>query len=108
MRLSKGTFLSLVAAASLAGASTEVFAGKAGFEKCHGIAKKGMNDCGANGHACGGYAKTDGDKNEWVYVKEGTCKKIVGGSLTSPEKQKKMKKLHPKKMQKPLPKKMKK
>jgi len=54
-------------------------AGKEGYEKCQGIAKAGMNDCGANGHACAGYAKVDNDKNEWIYVPEGTCEKIAGG-----------------------------
>ena len=36
--------------------------------KCKGIAKKGQNDCGANGHDCGGMAKVDNDPNEWVYL----------------------------------------
>ena len=44
--------------------------------KCAGIAKKGMNDCGANGHACAGLAKVDNDPNEWVYVPKGVCQKI--------------------------------
>ena len=52
--------------------------------KCAGIAKAGQNDCGANGHGCAGYAKTDGDANEWVYVPEGTCDKIVGGTVAEP------------------------
>ena len=47
--------------------------------KCKGIAKKGQNDCGANGHSCGGQAKKDSDPNEWIYVPEGVCKKISGG-----------------------------
>ncbi len=60
-------------------------AGKEGYEKCQGIAKAGKNDCGANGHGCAGYAKVDGDKNEWVYVPEGTCEKIVGGVVKAPK-----------------------
>lgn len=56
-------------------------AGKEGYEKCQGIAKAGQNDCGANGHACAGYAEVDGDANEWVFVPEGTCDKIVGGTV---------------------------
>ena len=48
-------------------------------EKCAGIARKGLNDCGANGHACGGYATVDGDPNEWIYVPTGMCGKIKGG-----------------------------
>lgn len=54
-------------------------AGKEGMEKCQGIAKAGMNDCGANGHGCAGMAETDGDANEWIFVPKGTCEKIVGG-----------------------------
>ena len=60
-------------------------AGKEGFEKCQGIAKAGQNDCGANGHACAGYAAVDGDANEWIYVPEGTCDKIVGGTVKAPK-----------------------
>jgi len=47
--------------------------------KCRGIAKKGANDCGANGHDCANQAKVDNDKKEWVYVPKGVCKKIAGG-----------------------------
>ncbi|RKZ37435.1 MAG: DUF2282 domain-containing protein [Gammaproteobacteria bacterium] len=71
--------LASILAMGLSMVSTSAIAGKAGFEKCAGIAKAGMNDCGANDHACGGAAKTDGDPEEWIYVPEGTCKKIVGG-----------------------------
>jgi uncharacterized membrane protein len=50
--------------------------------KCAGIAKKGQNHCGANGHTCGGKAKADFDKNEWIYVRKEVCKatpgKVVG------------------------------
>ncbi len=54
---------------------------QSGMEKCAGIARKAMNDCGANGHACGGLAAVDGDPNEWVYVPIGSCEKIVNGRL---------------------------
>ena len=47
--------------------------------KCKGIAKKGQNDCGANGHPCSGHATKSGDPNEWIFVPEGVCEKIVGG-----------------------------
>ena len=47
--------------------------------KCKGVAKKGQNDCGANGHACGGKAVKDNDPNEWIYVPAGVCEKIAGG-----------------------------
>lgn len=61
--------------------STEARAAKPGFEKCEGIAKKAMNDCGTSKHACAGMASKDGDKEEWLYVPEGTCNKIVGGTV---------------------------
>ena len=49
--------------------------------KCKGIAKKGMNDCGAFGHACAGKAAKDNDPNEWIYVPKGLCEKIAGGTV---------------------------
>ena len=51
------------------------------LEKCAGVVKKGKNDCGANGHSCGGQAKKDNDPNEWVYMPEGLCEKITGGKV---------------------------
>lgn len=54
---------------------------KEGSEKCYGIVKAGMNDCGANGHSCAGQSATDGDKSEWLSLPKGTCERIVGGSL---------------------------
>lgn len=61
--------------------SAEVMAGKKGFEKCAGIVKTGMNDCGTSKHGCSGQAKRDSDPKEWIYVPAGTCKKIVGSTL---------------------------
>ncbi len=51
------------------------------WEKCAGIAKAGKNDCGAldGSHGCAGQSKLDNSDNEWVYVPEGSCEKIVGG-----------------------------
>jgi len=68
-----------VLALGLSTISTSAVAGKPGFEKCAGIVKAGMNDCGTSKHGCGGVAKTDGDPEEWIYVPKGTCKKIVDG-----------------------------
>lgn len=45
-----------------------------------------MNDCGTSKHACGGMATKDGDKEEGVYVPEGTCNKIVGGTVKAAKK----------------------
>jgi len=58
------------------------------MEKCAGIVKAGQNDCGANGHACGGLSKTDGDPNEWMALPKGTCDKIVGAKVVGTEKTK--------------------
>lgn len=81
--MKKTTALNSIAATSILAAavlltSNAAMAGKPGMEKCLGVAKAGMNDCGANGHTCAGHAKTDADANEWVYVPEGSCEKIVG------------------------------
>jgi uncharacterized membrane protein len=53
-----------------------------GYEKCYGIAKAGMNDCGSSTEACAGQSKEDGAKNAWLGLPKGTCNKIVGGSTT--------------------------
>ena len=65
----KTRFNSLLAGLVILGlstVSTSVFAGKPGFEKCAGIVKIGMNDCGTSKHWCGGMAVTDGDPEEWI------------------------------------------
>ena len=51
--------------------------------KCAGIAKKGKNHCGANGHSCNGLSAKDPkikdfDKNEWVYVRKEVCDATPG------------------------------
>ena len=55
------------------------------WEKCAGIAKAGLNDCGAldGKHACAGQAIMDNDDDEWVYVPKGTCTKITGGVVAA-------------------------
>ena len=71
-----------VIALGMAGMSADALAGKPGHEKCAGIVKAGMNDCGNKPlHDCANQAAKDGDPNEWIYVPEGTCKKIVGARL---------------------------
>jgi len=50
-------------------------------EKCMGIARAGMNDCGTSLHSCAGQATVDNDPEEWVYVPTGTCEKLVGGKV---------------------------
>jgi uncharacterized membrane protein len=51
-------------------------------EKCYGIAKAGKNDCASTGNSsCAGTSKINGDPKAWLYVAEGYCDRIVGGSL---------------------------
>jgi len=90
----KSVTMSALALALAFGLATSgnVFAAKKGFEKCYGVAKAGMNDCGAKGHACSGQAKKDGDPKEWVYVPKGTCKKLAGGKVKDMKKEMKEKK----------------
>jgi uncharacterized membrane protein len=55
------------------------------WEKCAGVAKKGMNDCGSldGKHSCSKKAVKDNDPNEWVYVPQGTCDKLTGGKVVA-------------------------
>ncbi len=86
-KLALATAMTGVLAVGIAtlGSNQEALAGKEGMEKCAGIVKQGMNDCGANGHDCAGKAAVDSDPNEWIYVPEGTCEKIVGARIYVPE-----------------------
>lgn len=53
-------------------------------EKCYGIAKAGANDCASTGNnSCGGTSKRAGDAKAWMFVPEGYCERIVGGSKTA-------------------------
>lgn len=91
--MKKTSFLATAAIGSILalGLTSGVVAGdddkEAEMEKCAGIVKAKMNDCGANGHACGGKAKVDSDPNEWIKVPKGTCDKIVGGTVVEEEKE---------------------
>lgn len=74
-----------IGAVMMAGSANAVPDNPKQWEKCAGIAKQGMNDCGSldGKHGCAGQAKMDNDKNEWVYVPEGTCTKITGGVVAA-------------------------
>lgn len=81
----KALFVSTAVAGLLAlTLGNPAMAAKDGFEKCAGIVKAGKNDCGTSQHACAGQAKKDGDKEEWAYVPNGTCDKLVGATLYKP------------------------
>jgi uncharacterized membrane protein len=48
------------------------------------VAKAGKNDCAAGpGTSCAGTSTVDAQGNAWMLVLEGTCEKIVGGSLVA-------------------------
>ena len=54
------------------------------MEKCYGVAKAGMNDCGSKkaGHSCAGHAGKDNDANDFIAVPKGTCGKIANGMVS--------------------------
>lgn len=74
-----------VATMSMAATQDAEAAAPAGKEKCYGVVKAGMNDCGSldGAHSCAKQAKVDGDNNEWVLVPKGLCHKLVGGKLAA-------------------------
>ncbi|HEV8645376.1 MAG TPA: DUF2282 domain-containing protein [Burkholderiales bacterium] len=74
---------SAIASLLALGVSGTALAAKEGMEKCGGIVKAGMNDCGTAKHSCAGQATKNGDKEEWVYLPQGTCEKIVGAALVA-------------------------
>jgi len=63
------------------GMSSNALAAKKGMEKCAGIVKAGMNDCGTAKHSCAGQGTVTGASDEWVYVAKGSCEKIVDGMI---------------------------
>jgi uncharacterized membrane protein len=63
------------------GVAGTAVAGEKKPEKCYGVVKAGKNDCQTSSHACAGQNKADGEAQSWIYLPQGTCEKIVGGSL---------------------------
>ncbi len=84
-KLALATAMTGVLAVGIAtlGNNQEAVAGKPGMEKCAGIVKAGMNDCGTSKHDCAGKSTISRDAEEWIYVPIGTCKKIAGGTIKS-------------------------
>ncbi|MGV6817891.1 MAG: BufA1 family periplasmic bufferin-type metallophore [Thiotrichales bacterium] len=80
-KLATSAAIAGVLALGLATTAQQAHAGKPGMEKCMGIVKAGMNDCGTSKHGCAGKAAMDNDPEEWVYVPIGTCEKISGASV---------------------------
>lgn len=63
-------------------------ASAASKEKCYGVVKAGKNDCATKTSSCVGSSKTDGQKDAFIAVPKGLCKKLVGGSLSDDAKKK--------------------
>jgi uncharacterized membrane protein len=50
-------------------------------EKCYGIARVGQNDCASTGNNdCAGTSTKADDLRAWIYVPEGYCDRIQGGT----------------------------
>ena len=66
--------------------STAALADHTGMEQCAGIVKAGKNDCATSTNACHGHAATDANPEAWIYLPQGTCERLVGGSLAPAKK----------------------
>lgn len=53
-------------------------------ERCYGVVRAGKNDCGTAKHACAGRAAQHAQRDEWLMLPNGTCDKIVGGTVRPP------------------------
>jgi uncharacterized membrane protein len=78
-----GAILALLATAASAQVHPEKPTYK--YEKCYGVARAGMNDCFFASNACAGTVAKDNDPKAWIYVPQGTCKKITGGTTEPPK-----------------------
>lgn len=69
-------------ALGIAATSDEAAAEKKEMEKCYGVVKAGHNDCASasGSHSCAGHATEDASGEEWIYLPEGTCERLAGGS----------------------------
>ena len=77
------TLAAAVAAPSVLSAQAPVPAPSFKAEKCYGLAKAGQNDCASAGNnSCGGTSRISSDPKAWIYVPEGYCDRLVGGSKT--------------------------
>jgi len=55
------------------------------YEKCYSVARAAQNDCFFAANSCAGTSVRDDDPRAWIYVPQGTCKKISGGTLEPPK-----------------------
>jgi len=76
----------IVAGLTLASTSSIAKTKKVTMEKCYGVAAAGQNDCAAGpGTSCAGTSTMDDQSNAWLYIPEGSCEKLTGGSLEAME-----------------------
>lgn len=81
--MKKDKLLMVAALAGLMSGAPAIQAAEDNRDTCKGVSPSGSNSCGANNHACGGYARKDWDKEEWVYVNKGGCK-LVQDAMKNP------------------------
>ena len=82
--LNASAFAAAIAAPALLSAQNPADMPRFKAEKCYGVAKAGKNDCASTGNnSCGGTSKQNGDRKAWIFVPEGYCERIVGGSKTA-------------------------
>jgi len=84
MKKSQSIALSTAIVAGLTLATTATVAAEktVTMEKCYGVAASGHNDCAAGpGTSCAGTSTADDQANAWIYIPEGTCDKLTGGTL---------------------------
>lgn len=70
-----------LAAAFSSSANAGPAARPAASEKCYGVSAAGKNDCAAGVHSCAGQGTKNFDKTSFVYLPNGACAKLAGGSL---------------------------
>lgn len=78
-----GAILTLIASAVSAQVHPEKPTYK--YEKCYAIARAGMNACFTAVNSCAGTVARDNDPRAWIYVPQGTCQRITGGTLEPPK-----------------------
>ena len=68
------TAIASLAAAHTSGPDeTKKMMGTGDYEMCYGVAMKGDNDCGGNGHSCAGMSTVNYSGQDFKLVAKGTC-----------------------------------
>lgn len=80
----KNLLIGLAVSGLVAGISGNAMASGTGQNPCKGVAPKGANSCGANGHKCGGFAKDSFNAKEWIYLSDADCKATTKALKTTP------------------------